>query len=252
MYAAIHDLVSITRLHVIDINVKCFCSPHCKFLNIMIDLGLTGHLDFLYIQEVTDLVDNDLNSIKQELSDFSNTLNSFRTEDWSSFPNIDLYMDQVITYLEGLLNIFSDPDDTSKIITSSMVNNYVKEGYLKRPVNKKYDKVHLVTLYIMSMLKPVLPIPLIAKCLSNFENEQKYQTFFEELTKLQDEAFTKVSDKISSSLDQINGEDYETALRLFALQLTSEANAHRIAAEKILSILEKNSDPKQASKEKSK
>lgn len=193
---------------------------------------------------------NDLQSIKKDLSDFSNSLNSFRTESWSSFPNIDLYMDQVVTYLEGLLSMFSDADDSSKIITSSMVNNYVKEGYLKRPVNKKYDKVHLVTLYIMSMLKPVLPIPLIAGCLGNFENEQKYQNFFEELTSLQDEAFGNVSDKLSSALAQIDSDDYKTALRLFALQLTSEANAHRIAAEKILSVLDKNSDPKQAAKEK--
>ncbi len=196
-------------------------------------------------------IDN-LNSIKQELGDFSNTLSSYKTEGWINFPSIDLYMDQVVTYLEKLLNVFGDVDDTSKVITSSMVNNYVKEGYLKRPVNKKYDKVHLVTLYIMSMLKPILPIPLIAKALRNFENEQKYQVFFEELTKLQDESFNKVSTKLSSTLEQINGEDYETTLRLFALQLTSEANAHRIAAEKILYVLNKSEQSKPTEKEKSK
>jgi len=198
------------------------------------------------------LANDNLNSIKQELSDFSSTLGSYKTEGWINFPSIDLYMDQVVTYLERLLNIFSNVDDTSKVITSSMVNNYVKEGYLKRPLNKKYDKVHLVTLYIMSMLKPILPIPLIAKSLSNFENEQKYQIFFEELTKLQDQAFNNVSTKLSAALDQIDGNDYETALRLFALQLTSEANAHRIAAEKILFALNKNDQAKSPEKEKSK
>lgn len=196
-------------------------------------------------------IDN-LNSIKQELVDFSNNLSSYKTEGWINFPSIDLYMDQVVTYLERLLNVFGDVDDANKVITSSMVNNYVKEGYLKRPVNKKYDKVHLVTLYIMSMLKPILPIPLIAKALSNFENEQKYQAFFGELKELQDEAFNNVSTKLSSTLEQINGEDYETALRLFALQLTSEANAHRIAAEKILYVLNKSEQSKPNEKEKSK
>ncbi|MHB8063738.1 MAG: DUF1836 domain-containing protein [Ruminiclostridium sp.] len=196
------------------------------------------------------MANDKLNSIKQELGDFSSTLSSYKTEGWINFPSIDLYMDQVVTYLERLLNIFGDVDDTSKVITSSMVNNYVKEGYLKRPVNKKYDKVHLVTLYIMSMLKPILPIPLIAKSLSNLENEQKYQIFFEELTKLQDEAFNKVSNKLSAALNQIAGDDYETALRLFALQLTSEANAHRIAAEKILFALNKSDQAKPIDKEK--
>lgn len=180
------------------------------------------------------------NSIKQELSDFSNTLSAFTTESWSQFPGIDLYMDQVVTYLDRLLKLF-DTGAFGKVITSSMVNNYVKEGYLKRPVNKKYDRVHLVTLYIMSMLKPILPIPLIAGSLSNLTDEQKYQNFFEELSKLQDEAFTKISGKLSATLEQLSDEDYETTLRLFALQLTSEANARKIAAEKILLALSKDS-----------
>jgi len=204
------------------------------------------------------LSNENLSTIKQELIGFASALNSYKTESWRNFPSIDLYMDQVVTYLERLLNIFGEVGDTSKVITSSMVNNYVKEGYLKRPVNKKYDKVHLVTLYIMSMLKPILPIPLIANSLGDFANEQEYQNFFEDLTRLQDEAFNKISSKLSAALEQINEDDYETALRLFALQLTSEANARRIAAEKILFTLNRRDSskppkpPKQAEKEKSK
>ncbi|OPX43757.1 hypothetical protein CLHUN_22370 [Ruminiclostridium hungatei] len=181
-----------------------------------------------------------LNHIKDELSNFSNALGQYATERWTQFPGIDLYMDQVVTYLEKLLKLF-DTDASGKVITSSMVNNYVKEGYLKRPVNKKYDRVQLVTLYIMSMLKPILPIPLIAGSLSNLTHEQKYQSFFEELTKLQDEAFRNISDKLTAILENLSEEDYETTLRLFALQLTSEANARKIVAEKILQSLNRES-----------
>jgi len=191
-----------------------------------------------------------LGSIKQELSDFSVDLCNFKTESWNQFPDIDLYMDQVVTYLERLLKLF-DTDDSGKIITSSMVNNYVKEGYLKRPVNKKYDRVHLVTLYILSMLKPILPIPLIAGSLSNLTDEAKYHSFFEELAKLQDEAFRNVSNMLSAKIEHLSEEDFETSLRLFALQLTSEANARKIVAEKILHSLNKDM-AKSPSKEKSK
>ncbi len=191
---------------------------------------------------------NNLDSIKKELSDFSKALSEYSTENWNQFPGIDLYMDQVVTYLERLLKLF-DTEDSGKVITSSMVNNYVKEGYLKRPVNKKYDREHLVTLYILSMLKPILPIPLIAGSLSSFNNEQQYQSFFEELTRLQDDAFSKISNMLSTALEQLNEEDYETTLRLFALQLTSEANARKIAAEKILLALNKETG-KNADKDK--
>jgi hypothetical protein len=216
---------------------------------------LLGKYQITSNQEAIQLNNENLSSIKKELSDFSNALSSYETESWRNFPSIDLYMDQVVTYLERLVNIFGEVGDTSKVITSSMVNNYVKEGYLKRPINKKYDKVHLVTLYIMSMLKPILPIPLIANSLGDFQNEQEYQNFFEDLTKLQDESFNKISNKLSAALEQINEDDYETALRLFALQLTSEANARRIAAEKILFTLNKREPSKPAKstdKEKSK
>ncbi len=195
---------------------------------------------------------DNLNSIKNELNEFSKNLNEYKTESWSQFPGIDLYMDQVVTYLERLLNIFGTAGDSSKAITSSMVNNYVKEGYLKRPVNKKYDRVHLVTLYILSMLKPILPIPVIANSLNGFENEQEYQNFFEQLTKLQDEAFKSIAERLSAALEQLNESDYETALRLFALQLTSEANANKIAAEKILNSLNHKEQIKASEKEKSK
>lgn len=191
---------------------------------------------------------DNLDSIKKELSDFSKALSEYSTENWNQFPGIDLYMDQVVTYLERLLKLF-DTEDSGKVITSSMVNNYVKEGYLKRPVNKKYDREHLVTLYILSMLKPILPIPLIAGSLSSFNNEQQYQSFFEELTRLQDDAFSKISNMLSTALEQLNEKDYETTLRLFALQLTSEANARKIAAEKILLALNKESG-KNADKDK--
>ena len=161
-------------------------------------------------------------------------------------------MDQVITYLERLLNIFGDTSDSSKTITSSMVNNYVKEGYLKRPVNKKYDRVHLVSLYIMSMLKPILPIPLIARSLGNFNSEEEYHNFYNELTSLQDQAFNSVSQKLLNLIESMDEDDYENSLRLFALQLSSEANAHRIAAEKILSLLNQNEASNKNDKTKSK
>ncbi len=180
--------------------------------------------------------------ISQELSNFTTALSSYTTEGWNQFPSIDLYMDQVVTYLERLLMLF-DTDASGKVITSSMVNNYVKEGYLKRPVNKKYDRIQLVTLYIMSMLKPIIPIPLIAGSLSNLKDEHKYQAFFEKLSKLQDEAFMNIASELSSTLQNISEEDYVTKLHLFALQLTSEANARKIAAEKILSALNKANTP---------
>ena len=182
-------------------------------------------------------MDTNTEKTTQILSDFSASLKAFKTEDWNQFPTIELYMDQVVTYLERLLKLFDDGDVKNKYITSSMINNYVKEGYVKRPVNKKYDRSHLITLYIMSLLKNVLPIPLIAGSLSEYVDEGNYKLFYDEFGKLQDKAFEEVSDKLTTILGQTAEDNYESDLRLFALQLTSQANAYRLVAEKVLSTL---------------
>lgn len=75
---------------------------------------------------------------------------------WSDLPEIDLYMDQVIVLMEKYLSdiIYQD----SKLITSSMINNYVKLGIMPAPIKKKYSKEHLAYLIIICSLKQVVPI----------------------------------------------------------------------------------------------
>ena len=60
---------------------------------------------------------------------------------WNELPEIDLYLDQVVNYLEKYLGILSSNDD-DKIITKTMINNYVKQGIMPAPEKKKYGKTH--------------------------------------------------------------------------------------------------------------
>ena len=61
---------------------------------------------------------------------------------WNELPEIDLYLDQVVNYLEKYLGILSSNDD-DKIITKTMINNYVKQGIMPAPEKKKYGKTHI-------------------------------------------------------------------------------------------------------------
>lgn len=55
---------------------------------------------------------------------------------WSRLPELDLYMDQVITLMSKELEPFSLEGE--RLLTPSMINNYVKDGVLPRPNQKKY------------------------------------------------------------------------------------------------------------------
>lgn len=63
-----------------------------------------------------------------------------RAED---IPDIDLYMDQVTTFMESHLRTSTRNPQNDKILTKTMINNYAKNDLLPPPVRKKYSKDHV-------------------------------------------------------------------------------------------------------------
>lgn len=73
-------------------------------------------------------------------------------------PNIDLYMDQVTTFMDRKLkNAARDPEN-DKILTKTMINNYAKNDLLPPPVKKKYSKEHVLLLIFIYYYKNILSI----------------------------------------------------------------------------------------------
>jgi len=91
-----------------------------------------------------------LNSILQSLE----RIDYIKPED---IPNIDLYMDQVTTFMEEQLQSTKRyPDD--KILTKTMINNYAKNNLLPPPEKKKYTKEHILTMIFIYYFKGILSI----------------------------------------------------------------------------------------------
>ena len=67
-----------------------------------------------------------------------------RSED---IPNIELYMDQVTSFMDEQLSSSKRYDD-DKILTKTMINNYAKNNLLPPPVKKKYSKEHVVVIIL--------------------------------------------------------------------------------------------------------
>lgn len=73
-------------------------------------------------------------------------------------PNIDLYMDQVTTFMESRLKKSTRNPDEDKILTKTMINNYAKNDLLPPPVKKKYSKEHVMLLIFIYYYKGILSI----------------------------------------------------------------------------------------------
>ena len=72
---------------------------------------------------------------------------------WDELPKIDLYVDQVVTLLEEWLYFIPNSDD--RLITKSMINNYVKHGIVDAPKKKRYTTTHLAYLIVVCIFKQV-------------------------------------------------------------------------------------------------
>ena len=123
------------------------------------------------------------------LLDKAEEINSFHLPRWNEIPNIDLYLDQVVCYLEKYLSnyIENDNEKETNCITKTMINNYVKHQVIKPPVNKKYNREHIAYLFVVFILKQVYSIndikKLIQLAIETSSVEQAYNQFCLELEK---------------------------------------------------------------------
>ena len=99
---------------------------------------------------------------------------------WNELPEIDLYLDQVVSYLEKYLEQYNVTKE-DKIITKTMINNYVKLGIMPAPEKKKYSREHIAYLMVICVLKQVYSINDIGKLISltiqYFELSKAYNRF---------------------------------------------------------------------------
>ncbi len=111
-------------------------------------------------------------------------IKAYRSPRWDKLPDIDLYMDQVLVVLDKYLCIFKNSED-EKIITSAMINNYVKQKITKPPVNKKYTRYHVAFLYVVCVLKNFVSLSDICigvgSLLSGRHSAEAFDMFCEEL-----------------------------------------------------------------------
>lgn len=101
-----------------------------------------------------------MNELKKELESWSKELSAFHLPKWEELPELDLYMDQVLTLIDRYLSPVIQPEKHT-LLTSSMVNNYVKLGLIPAPEKKRYSKQHVAFLVAITLLKQVLTIPEI-------------------------------------------------------------------------------------------
>lgn len=145
----------------------------------------------------------------------------------SEIPNIDLYMDQVTSFMnDHLQNSRRFEDD--KILTKTMINNYAKNKLLPPPIKKRYSKEHLFVLVFIYYMKGFFSLSdiqtilkLVTDRFAESDESLSIEDIYAEVHRLGSEHISDISHDImnsfhtaANSLEGYDGEDRDT-LQLF-------------------------------------
>ena len=168
------------------------------------------------------------------------------TVEYNEIPNIELYMDQVTTFIDDNLECFKRRS-SDKILTKTMINNYTKSKLLHQPNKKKYNKNHIMLLIIIYHLKSILSINDIQKLLSPIkeeivanENTDVLQKVYKGFVLMQKANVLGINneEEVSCCLKDTEEVQLLQLKTIFAvLKLSIQADSNKRLAEKILDTI---------------
>ena len=132
---------------------------------------------------------------KQFLSDILDEFNKIDYVKPEDIPNIDLYMDQVTTFMDSQLATSKRHED-DKILTKTMINNYAKNDLLPPPEKKKYSKEHVLTLIFIYYFKNILSISDIQTLLGPITEKYFKSVTEKDMTYIYQEVFSMEQSQI--------------------------------------------------------
>lgn len=187
----------------------------------------------------------------------------------SDIPNIDLYMDQVTTFMDKNLRKGSRYPDADKVMTKTMINNYAKNDLLPPPVKKKYSREHVLVLIFIYYYKGILSISDIRTLLGpitekffqkseGFDMEAIYEEVFsmkaEQMERLKEDVLEKYGSAMSTFKDAPDEDRDFLKLFSFICVLSFDVYMKKMVIERMIDdlrdIQEKQGDLKQKGEEK--
>lgn len=189
---------------------------------------------------------------KRILLNLIRKLNNFKYVPPESVPDIELYMDQLTTFIDS--HVERSKRDDEKALTKTMINNYTKSKLLPPSNNKKYSKDHVILLSFIYYFKNIISLsdakvlfaPLTSKYFENDAENLKLLDIYEEILNLQKGDFRDLQrdlfhklKKADSAFQDASEEDREyLSLFSFVCELAFDVYVKKYIIEQICEILE--------------
>ena len=171
-------------------------------------------------------IDNDdlMNSVIASLG----RINPIPLED---MPNIDLYMDQLTTFMSERLKRTTRHPDVDKVLTKTMINNYAKNDLLPPPVRKKYSKDHLILLIFIYYYKNLLSINDIQTLITPLKERFHVSDDELNLSKVYNTAFELQNEELQPLIEDLK-EKYDVYIKKLLIEKILDNITDKELAEK--------------------
>lgn len=176
-------------------------------------------------------IDNDdlMNSIIASLGRIDNI-------SLAEMPNIDIYMDQLTTFMDERLKKTTRHPETDKILTKTMINNYAKNNLLPPPVRKKYSKDHLILLVFIYYMKNILSINDIQTMIEPLKARFHVSDDELNLSKIYSTAYELQSEELEPVIEDLK-KKYARSLKTFEDDNISDEERKRMQMFSFISLL---------------
>ena len=166
-----------------------------------------------------------------ELEKYEEELKNFRFPRYEELPTIELYMDQVLEYTKEYFKIVA-LENGKELITSSMINNYVKNGIIPAPNGKKYTRKNIAYIIAVFYLKQILTLDevkeLIKNQIVNSDEKNAYMYFCEAVE-------SEFANCCNHKYNEISNDDNLNFVS-YSLKYSARAIANKIYAQHIIQL----------------
>ncbi len=185
------------------------------------------------------------------LQSILDSLGRIRHIDPQEIPDIELYMDQVTTFMSSRLKNSTRNPQEDKVLTKTMINNYAKNDLLPPPVKKKYSKEHVLLLIFIYYYKNIMSINDIQTILKPIADEffqkdegMRLEDVYNEVFSLEPEEVERLKEDVKIKFQKAGttfGEAPESEQRFlqmfsFVCMLSFDVYVKKMIIEKLIDI----------------
>ncbi len=133
-------------------------------------------------------------------------------------PEYKLYISQVEELFEMKLGNIDNIDDDKKVLSKTMIQNYIKDGLVMPPEGKSYNKNHIILLIFIYNLKSILAIKDIKKLLfpiidiakSDEQDCGKIELIYTDYTQIREKFIDENIENFMKNIKDVHDELYDS------------------------------------------